>query len=107
MKIPNIFSFKVSNVKIKTKSLLGSIKKLFGLKKDIFQKSEQKIEKTFIHKGDSFSKIPDSITKVDDLTSISLSKIKFYQDDIEKMKNMSVEECLKYKKYLIENNRYL
>ena len=32
--------------------------------------------------------------------------IRFYKEDLEKMKRMSIDEKLKYTEYLIENGRY-
>lgn len=97
---------KLLTLKTSTINLIRNTGKLLGLKRDVFEKSSKKVEKLVLHEGDNYTHIPNSITQQDDLTSITLSKIKFYKKDMEKMKNMNDEECLKYKKFLIENKRY-
>lgn len=52
-------------------------------------------------------RIPESITQEEDLEGISFSKIKFYREDVEKMKNMSDEEALAYKAKLIDDERFI
>ena len=52
------------------------------------------------------NRIPESITQKADLEGMSFLNIKFYEEDIEKMKNMSDEEVLTYKAELIDKDRF-
>ena len=107
MKINNLFFKKITNLKQKTTSLLGNIKMRLGLKKDVFQKTGKNINgNNVVHKGDKFTHIPDSINIEGNVDGFSVDKITFFKKDVEKMKQMTDEECIKYKQYLIEKNRY-
>ena len=91
---------------IRTK--LIRFRKTIGLNVDVFHKqSNNKVDNPKIrHIGDNFNHIPDSVTTDATLEGVSISKIKFFSEDLMKMKKMSVDECLKYKKYLIEQKRF-
>ena len=106
MKINTYITNKLITLKTSTINLIRKTGTLLGLKKDVFEKSTKNVEKSVLHEGDNYTHIPNSITQQDDLSSITVSKIKFYKKDLEKMKKMNDEECLKYKKFLIEQNRY-
>ena len=51
--------------------------------------------------------IPDSINKEGDTSGLQASKIKFYPEDIEKMKCMLDEQAIIYKTKLIEDGKYV
>lgn len=51
--------------------------------------------------------IPDSITQENDTAGLKVSKIQFYEDDLKKMEDMSLEEEMEYKAKLIDEGRYI
>lgn len=108
MKITNFIIKNITSIKQQTKTLLGNVKMRFGLQKDLFQKTPKNINNNnIIHKGDNFLHVPDSINVEGKTDNFTVDKITFFKEDINKMKHMTTEECLNYKKYLIENNRYI
>ena len=50
---------------------------------------------------------PESITSDGDSAGIIISKIKFYPEDIEKLKKMSTNEAIVYKAKLIKLQKYI
>lgn len=106
-----------TNISSKTSStLLTKIKnffykKSFGLKsllKDVFEKSNPNIalEKSVSTKNMP-RKLPNSISAKDEKFAIGGgTKVKFYKEDLEKMKRMTIDEKLKYTEYLIEKGFY-
>lgn len=49
---------------------------------------------------------PESITRGGDSAGIIVSKIKFYPDDIEKLKKMNTNDSIAYKAKLIKSGKY-
>lgn len=81
---------------------------LKNLIKDVFEKTKPVVDsekKILIEKEPR--KLPNSVSAQDEQFGIGGgSKIKFYQEDLDKMKKMSIDEKLKYTELLIENGRY-
>ena len=107
MKITNFIVKSITGIKQQTKTLLGNVKMRFGLQKDLFQKASKKTNNNVLHKGDKFLHVPDSINIEGKTDNFSVDKVTFFKEDIKKMEHMTTKECLDYKKYLIENNRYI
>lgn len=49
---------------------------------------------------------PEFILQDGDTSGITIKKMKFYQEDIEKMSKMSLDEMMTYKAQLIEDEKY-
>ena len=49
---------------------------------------------------------PESITREGDSSGIIVSKIKFYPEDIEKLKNLNSNDAITYKAKLIKSGKY-
>lgn len=98
---PN-FLLRVKNYLYKKKTVLKT------LIKDVFEKTKPVIEserKTISEKMPR--KLPNSVSARDEKFSIGGgAKINFYKEDLEKMKQMTIDEKLKYTEYLIENGLY-
>ena len=105
------------NISSKTSStFLTKIKNFFnkkslGLKtlfKDVFEKSNPNIalEKSVSTKNMP-RKLPNSISAKDEKFAIGGgTKVKFYKEDLEKMKNMSKDEITEFKRQLRKEKRY-
>ena len=79
--------------------------KLKSLSKDSFEK-EQVIESSSNIKNKT-NKLPNSIGGLQDDFSGNIGhEAKFYPEDVEKMRNMTIDEILKYKEKLIDEGRY-
>ena len=81
---------------------------LKNLIKDVFEKAKPTVG---VEKNELINKrprkLPNSISAKDETIGIGGgTKIRFYKEDLEKMKRMSIDEKLKYTEYLIENGRY-
>ena len=50
--------------------------------------------------------LPNSVSGPSDTKGLTWQKVEFYPEDVEKMKNMTTKERIKYKGQLIEQNRY-
>ena len=50
--------------------------------------------------------LPNSVTGPSDTKGLTWQKVEFYPEDVEKMKNMTTKERIKYKGQLIEQDRY-
>lgn len=109
MKIVKMYDFRLKNIGESIKNKFIRFRKFIGLNADVFQKQgNNKVDNSKLrHIGDDFKHIPDSVATETTLEGISISKIKFYPEDLKKMEKMSVEECLNYKKYLIEQDRFI
>ena len=82
------------------------ISKLKTLAKDVFEREEKQY---LIINGKKIKEkdLPNSVTGPSDLKGIKWGEIEYYPEDIEKMKNMNIDEILLYKKELIEKHQYL
>ncbi len=77
--------------------------------KDVFEKSKPTTNQgsKMTEKKVCTEKLPNSISAKDEKFGIGGgSKIKLYQEDLDKMKDMSIDEKLKYTEHLIENGKY-
>lgn len=52
-------------------------------------------------------KLPNCVSDSDDCVGATWSRVDFYPEDLEKMKNMTVEERIKFKRKLLEQKRYI
>ena len=87
-------------------SVINRLGKIRSLVKDVFEREEQNylvIDGKKIKEKD----LPNSVTGPSDLKGIKWGEIEYYPEDIEKMKNMNIDEILLYKKELIEKHQYL
>ena len=86
--------------------LANKFSKLKTLAKDVFEREEQQY---LIINGKKIKEkdLPNSVTGPSDLKGIKWGEIEYYPEDIEKMKNMNIDEILLYKKELIEKHQYL
>ena len=89
--------------------------KLKTLAKDVFERTPDE-SKYFVLNGKKIRdkgflggprELPNSVTGPSDLKGIKWGEIEYYPEDIEKMKNMNIDEILLYKKELIEKHQYL
>ena len=104
----------IDSIKPTTQPLIRRIKQSFTKKfsrlkilvKDVFEREKTQylvIDGKKIKEKD----LPNSVTGPSDIAGITWSKISFYPEDLAKMEHMNVDERLKYKRMLIEQNRYI
>ena len=95
--------------------LANKFGKLKTLAKDVFERTPDE-SKYFVLNGKKIRdkgflggprELPNSVTGPSDLKGIKWGEIEYYPEDIEKMKNMNIDEILLYKKELIEKHQYL
>ena len=95
--------------------LANKLGKLKTLAKDVFERTPDE-SKYFVLNGKKIRdkgflggprELPNSVTGPSDLKGIKWGEIEYYPEDIEKMKNMNIDEILLYKKELIEKHQYL
>ena len=101
----------------KTNNLFTKVKKYFftgklklkTLFKDVFEKSKSEVGTKMMEEYPYPRKYPNSFSTPDEAFSKGGDggKVKFYPEDIEKMKNMSVTERLQYGEKLIKEEKYL
>lgn len=80
--------------------------RLRTLIKDVFEKSESKylvIDGKKIKERD----LPNCISAPSDYQNVTWGKIKYFPEDIQKMKNMTDKECIDYKEKLIDSGRFI
>ena len=51
--------------------------------------------------------LPNCVSVSGDCVGVTWSRVDFYPEDLEKMKNMTVEERIKFKRKLLEQKRYI
>ncbi len=51
--------------------------------------------------------LPNCVSGPSDWVGVTWSRVEFYPEDLEKMKNMTIEERIKFKRKLLEQKRYL
>lgn len=51
--------------------------------------------------------LPNCVSDSGDCVGVTWSRVDFYPEDLEKMKNMTVEERIKFKRKLLEQKRYI
>ena len=106
MKIDSIKTTENRFIKKVKQAFSNRFSKLKTLAKDVFEREEQKY---LIINGKKIKEkdLPNSVTGPSDLKGIKWGEIEYYPEDIEKMKNMNIDEILLYKKELIEKHQYL
>ena len=106
MKIDSIKATENRFIKKFKQAFSNRFSKLKTLAKDVFEREEQKY---LIINGKKIKEkdLPNSVTGPSDLKGIKWGEIEYYPEDIEKMKNMNIDEILLYKKELIEKHQYL
>ena len=94
--------------KVKTYIFTGKLK-LKSLIKDVFEKSKSGVEPSMSEKYPYPRKLPNSFSAPDEVFSKGggSGKVKFYPEDIEKMKNMSITERLQYGEQLLKEGKYI
>lgn len=97
-----------SFLKFKDMFLRGKLK-LKSLIKDVFEKSKSGVEPSMSEKYPYPRKLPNSFSAPDEVFSKGggSGKVKFYPEDIEKMKNMSITERLQYGEQLLKEGKYI
>ena len=113
----------IDSIKPTTQPLIRRIKQSFTKKfcrlktlvKDGFERTPDE-SKYFVLNGKKIRdkgflggprELPNSVSGPHDYVGITWSKISFYPEDLAKMEHMNVDERLKYKRMLIEQNRYI
>ena len=94
----------LSIIKFK-KGVLTKFSKLKTLVKDVFEREKQNyliIDGKKIKEKD----LPNCISGPSDFKGLTWGRVRFYTEDIEKMKNMDISERLAYKGKLIQQNRF-
>ena len=98
-------------------TFIGKMKKCFNvgnlklrtLIKDVFEKSDKKVEKQ-VHNMDVKNNntiYPNSVSAPDEVfISGGGSEIQFFSEDLKKMESMDIDEMLAYKEKLINEKRY-
>ena len=78
------------------------------LLKDVFEKSNKHGAKTNMSEKFPYPrKLPNSFSAPDEVFSKGEGgKIRFYPEDLKKMKKMSIDEILEYKEKLIKEGKY-
>ena len=92
------------NGKVKLKTLLS----------DVFTpKTDQEHYKNIRHQGDKFEHkylktrdVPNCISTENDVAGTKVKVVKYYQEDIEKMRSMTQEELKEYKKQLKKEGKF-
>ncbi len=104
----------IKAVKIPKSSPLRRIKNFYSsgllrlktLVKDVFEKRESKY---IIFDGKKMKErdLPNYVTGPSDLKGVTWGTIKYFPEDVEKMKCMNVDERIRYKQKLIKENKYI
>ena len=92
-RIKNAFSKRITNLK--------------NLMCDVFEK--EKRPHYIIIDGKKFDErdLPNCVSGPSDWVGVTWSRVEFYPEDLEKMKNMTVAERIKFKRKLLEQKRYI
>ena len=115
MKIDSIKATENRFIKKFKQAFSNRFSKLKTLAKDVFERTPDE-SKYFVLNGKKIRdkgflggprELPNSVTGPSDLKGIKWGEIEYYPEDIEKMKNMNIDEILLYKKELIEKHQYL
>ena len=83
--------------KVKIKTLLKDVFEKNSKGKDSIMKNDKKIASRFL---------PNSITGEEEVYNGRGGVIRYFQEDIEKMKTMTAEEIIKFKRQLRKENKY-
>ncbi len=97
----------IANLVQKSKEFIyKNNQKLKVLLKDTFCKEQPQIAQNIRHEGDTFKHTPEFILKDGDTAGITVQKVKFFPEDIKKMRKMSLEERIAYKSELKRKGLY-
>ena len=91
--------------RIKT-ALIKPFANLKSLVSDVFER--EKVPRYIVIDGKKIDErdLPNSVSSPSDWVGVTWSRVDFYPEDLEKMKDMTGREAIDYKKMLIEQKRY-
>ena len=88
------------------KALTKPFANLKNLVSDVFER--EKVPHYIVINGKKIDErdLPNSVSSPSDWVGVTWGKVLYYPEDLEKMKNMNIDERLTYKRKLIEERRF-
>ena len=88
------------------KALIKPFANLKNLVSDVFER--EKVPRYIVVNGKKIDErdLPNCVSSPSDWVGVTWGKVLYYPEDLEKMKNMNIDERLAYKRKLIEERKF-